>query len=105
MKGIVFALALGAGCFAIPSISNSAPADASFVVAQDVDVRVGPGGVRIGGGDRDGRERFERRRERGFEEGRGERRFGERRGEGCRVVIVRRETPSGVRVTRTRRCG
>jgi hypothetical protein len=84
---------------------KAAQAGANMVVAQ-VDLQVGPNGVRIGRDrDRD-RDRFDDRRRGDRFEGRRERRvIVEPRERRCRTVIERRETPYGVRTQRVERCG
>lgn len=114
----------GIGLFLLPQTSFAAsaeapaafaaPAEAPLVFAQDFNVQVGPGGVRLRGErevDRDDRwrerERFRERRQ--FRESdddrfdRGRRVYG--RVDRCRIVVIRRETPYGTRVSRVRRCG
>jgi hypothetical protein len=103
----------GLGMLFMPAATFAEPINNPMVVAQDFDVRVGPGGVRVGGDRYEGGERFRERdsfgersyrREYREERYREPRRFVERR-EGCRTVIVRRQTDYGVRVQRIRRCG
>jgi hypothetical protein len=114
-KSFILALA-GVGMLLTPIAALAAQVAEPIVVAQDLDVQVGPGGVRIGGDrdrergerfrdrDRDVRDRFERREFRGDGDRYRSRRFVERR-DRCRTVIIRRETESGTRIRRIRRCG
>jgi hypothetical protein len=103
MKNLVFSTIVGLGALCAPHMVSAAEQSAPLVMAQ-VDVRVGPNGVRIGEDRYRDDRRYERRREfdrdRGFREGRG---YG--RHERCRTTIVQRETPYGVRTRRIRECG
>lgn len=108
MKNFVMAALFGFGLLAGPSIASAASAEKPMQMAQ-VDMRVGPNGVRIdAGGDRD---RFERRdrMERRDRWDRRDRRVVERRvfvrPERCRTIIVRHPTRYGYRTERIRRCG
>ena len=105
MKNLVFSTIVSLGALGAPHMVSAAEQSAPLVMAQ-VDVRVGPNGVRIGD-DRDryrDDRRYERRREfdrdGGFREGRG---YG--RHERCRTTIVQRETPYGMRTRPIRECG
>ena len=105
-KSLILGGALLAAAVCAPVSSRAAETASSFILAQGVDIELGPGGVRVAP-DRE-RRRFEERRrfdERDrFEERRRPReRFGEG-GRGCRTIIVRRETEYGVRTSRVRRC-
>lgn len=107
MKNLVFSAIIGLGALCAPNMVSAAEQSAPIVMAQ-VDVQVGPNGVRIGQ-DRD-RYRDGRRDERRRDFDRGDRRFGEGRGfegrrERCRTTIIQRETPYGVRTRRVRECG
>ena len=110
MKKMLLSAAAGIGLLFIPATAFAASAEAPFVIAQDIDVRVGPGGVRLRGeGDRDRERGMERRRFRERSDERGER-YGEGRrsvvrGDRCRTTVIRQETDDGVRVKRIRRCG
>lgn len=113
MKKLLVAALFGLGVSAFPVNSQAAVQSPNppMVLAQDVDVRVGPGGVRIlGGEDRDrdlDRRRF---REREFERRRFRDRDADRdyrvvRRQGCRIIVIRRETMNGSVTRRVRRCG
>jgi hypothetical protein len=106
MKNLVFSAMIGLGALGAPTMVSAAEQSAPITLAQ-VDVRVGPGGVRIGE-DRD-RYRDDRRGERRRDFDRGDRRLGEGRGFGrperCRTTIIQRETPYGTRTRRVRECG
>jgi hypothetical protein len=107
MKYLFLSAILGLGALGAPTMVSAAEQKAPMVMAQ-VDVQLGPNGVRIGE-DRD-RYRDGRRDERRRDFDRGDRRFGEGRGferrrERCRTTIIQRETPYGVRTRRVRECG
>jgi hypothetical protein len=103
MKRFVPVLTACAGLMFAAAPASASQVSSKIVVAQ-VDVQVGPGGVRIGG-DRD-RDRFDdgRRGDR-FEQRRERRVIVEPRERRCRTIIERRETPYGVRTQRIQRCG
>ena len=111
MKKIIVGLALAAGLLVLPDVSVARPS--GTVLAQSFGVEIGPGEPRFerdNEGYRDRprygeRERFRERRwnqEREFDRP-GVQRFYQPRRQ-CRTVLVRRETPYGVRVQRIRRC-
>jgi hypothetical protein len=101
MIKLAFSSVFAAALLAAPVTPMAAPAEAPMVMAQ-VDVQIGPGGVRVGGDrDRD-YDRYERRGDR-FDRDRRERRDFVR-GDRCRTTIVRRETPYGTKVRRIREC-
>ena len=107
MKKFLFALLLGAS--ALPAAAMAMPVTSANGASSAIDqaqLRIERDGMDRGdrGGDRGerserrgGGERMERREFR-------EERF-ERRRPRCRIEVIRRETPYGVRVTRQRVCG
>jgi hypothetical protein len=106
MKNLLLSTVIGLGALSAPNMVSAAEQKAPMVMAQ-VDVQLGPNGVRIGQ-DRDGY-RGGRRDERRMNFDRGDRRRDfEGRHEGrrdrCRTTIIQRETPYGVRTRRVREC-
>ncbi len=117
MKKFLLAALLGCGLLAIPAVSNAAPVSDQIQMAQ-LEMRVGPNGVRVDDGrgrDRRDDRRFnnDRRDDRRFNSDRRERfddrgDFGRRRfapPQRCRTYVVRHRTPYGMRTERVRRCG
>ncbi|MDF2119300.1 hypothetical protein PY365_27425 [Roseiarcaceae bacterium H3SJ34-1] len=104
MKNLLLSTLIGLGALYTPNIAAAAEQTAPTVLAQ-VDVQVGPGGVRIGEDRYRDRDRWRGERRRDFDRGRFyEGRFEGRR-ERCRTTIIQRETPYGMRTRRIRECG
>lgn len=93
MRNVIAAALLGFGLLAGPSIANAASSEKPIQLAQ-VDMRIGPNGVRI---DTDQDRRWDRGR---WERDRWERRRGPR----CHWETVRERTRWGWRTERIRVC-
>lgn len=105
MKNLFLSAIIGLAALSAPNAVSAAEQKAPMVMAQ-VDVQLGPNGVRIG----QDRYRDDRRGDRRRDFDRGDRRMREGRGferrrERCRTTIIQRETPYGVRTRRVRDCG
>ncbi len=94
MKNVIAAALLGFGLLAGPSIASAASAEKPIQLAQ-VDMRIGPNGVRI---ETDRNRRVERGR---FER---DRRWERRRAPRCHYESIRERTRFGWRVQRVRVC-